>query len=285
MDNKVSENMKNHIKDNCRLTVELVPPGCHQQNAAEVAIRNFKAHFLSILAGVAKDFLPSLWDQLLPQTEITLNLLCQSNTMPTVSPYAHLNGPFDYNKLPLAPMGCEVQVHKKSDSHGTWAYHSVDGWYLSTLPEHYHMHVCHIKSTKSDQLSDTVHFKHKHITNPALTHDDKIMKAVAELSKILKQKPSIIAKHDHEIRNLQQLMDTTGANGAIPTLPRVSEMRTALPRVQQAATLPRVPTDAQGHLNESPATTTPIDARRRLHEPPAMTMPTTHTVHTNAHQQ
>ncbi len=30
MDNKVSENMKNHIKDICRLTVELVPPGCHQ---------------------------------------------------------------------------------------------------------------------------------------------------------------------------------------------------------------------------------------------------------------
>jgi hypothetical protein len=29
MDSKVSENMKNHIKDNCRLTVELIPPGCH----------------------------------------------------------------------------------------------------------------------------------------------------------------------------------------------------------------------------------------------------------------
>ncbi len=29
MDNKVSENMKNHIKDNCRLTVELIQPGCH----------------------------------------------------------------------------------------------------------------------------------------------------------------------------------------------------------------------------------------------------------------
>jgi hypothetical protein len=57
-------------------------------------------------------------------------------------------------------------------------------------------------------LSDTVHFKHKHITNPALTHDDKIMKAVAELSKISQKKPPIIAKHEHEIRNLQQLMDT-----------------------------------------------------------------------------
>ncbi len=29
MDNEVSENMKNHIKDKSRLTVELVPPGCH----------------------------------------------------------------------------------------------------------------------------------------------------------------------------------------------------------------------------------------------------------------
>jgi hypothetical protein len=62
MDNKVSVNMKTHIKDNCRLTVELVSPGCHQQNGAEVAIRNFKTHFLSVLAGVAKDFPPSLWD-------------------------------------------------------------------------------------------------------------------------------------------------------------------------------------------------------------------------------
>jgi hypothetical protein len=77
-------------------------------------------------------------------------------------------------------------------------------------------------------------------------------------------------------------MDTNSANGAIPTLPRVSEMRTALPRVQQAATLPRVPTDAQGHLNKSPAMTTPIDARRCLHEPTATTKPTTHMVHTNS---
>ena len=124
MDNKVSETMKSHIWDNCRL--ELVPPGCHRRNAAEVGIRNFKNNFLSILAGVADGFPPSLWDRLLPQTEITLNLLRQSNTTPTYA-YAHLNGPFYYNKMPLASMGCEVQVHKKSNSQGTWAFHSVDG--------------------------------------------------------------------------------------------------------------------------------------------------------------
>ena len=95
--------------------MELVPPGCHRQSAAEVAIHNFKSHFLSVLAGVADDFPQNLWDRLLPQTEITLNLIWQSNAMPTISAYAHLSGPFDYNKMPLAPMGCEAQIHKKTD--------------------------------------------------------------------------------------------------------------------------------------------------------------------------
>ena len=47
------------------MEMELVPPGCHRKNAAEVTIRNFKAHFLSVLAGTADDFQPSLLDCLL----------------------------------------------------------------------------------------------------------------------------------------------------------------------------------------------------------------------------
>ena len=53
LDNKISESMKDMIRDEFKMQVELVPPGCHRQNAAEVAIRNFKSHFLSILAGTA----------------------------------------------------------------------------------------------------------------------------------------------------------------------------------------------------------------------------------------
>eukprot|EP00804_Cyclotella_cryptica_P014189 CCRYP_005610-RA/>CCRYP_005610-RA protein AED:0.40 eAED:0.40 QI:0/0/0/1/0/0/3/0/300 len=62
-----------------------IATGCHRRNAAEVAIHNFKSHFLSILAGVADDFPMKLWDKLLPQAEITINLLRQSNATPTVS--------------------------------------------------------------------------------------------------------------------------------------------------------------------------------------------------------
>ena len=156
LDNEVSNKLKDIIRNECKLELELVPPGCHRRNAAEVAIRNFKAHFLSVLAGVAEDFPIQLWDRLLPQTEITLNLLRQSNATPSVSAYAHLCGPFDYNKMPVAPMGCNVQVHEKTDKRGTWAFHSVDGWYLATSPEHYRTYKCHIKSTKSDHFSNTV---------------------------------------------------------------------------------------------------------------------------------
>ena len=84
---------------------------------------------------------PYLWDQLLPQAEVTVNLLQQSNATPNVSAYAYLSGTFNYNKMPLDPMGYEVQVHKKTDKRDTWAYHSVDGWYLDTSPEHYRTHL------------------------------------------------------------------------------------------------------------------------------------------------
>ena len=84
--------MKELIRSQYHMQLELVPPGCHRRNAAEVAIRNFKAHFLSILAGAADDFPMHLWDRLLPQAEITVNLLRQSNATPTVSAYAHMSG-------------------------------------------------------------------------------------------------------------------------------------------------------------------------------------------------
>ncbi len=48
LDNEVSENMKNRIRDMCKLDMKLVPPDCHRRNAAKVAIHHFKAHFLSV---------------------------------------------------------------------------------------------------------------------------------------------------------------------------------------------------------------------------------------------
>ena len=71
LDNEVSDSMKELIRDEYKMQLELVPPSCHRRNAAEVAIRNFKCHFLSILAGVADDFPLYLWDRLLHSNQIS----------------------------------------------------------------------------------------------------------------------------------------------------------------------------------------------------------------------
>ena len=205
LDNEISQAMKDYVQDKYKMTVELVPPGCHRRNAAEVAIRNFKAHFLSILAGTADDFPLQLWDKLLPQAEITVNLLRQSNATPTISAYAHMNGPFDYNKMPLAPLGCNVQVHEKADKRGTWAFHSVDGWYVQTSPEHYRTHKCHIKSTNSDRFSDTVQFQHKRITNPTVSPRDKLMNVIAACQQALHN--STNDKFNNEISMLHAILN------------------------------------------------------------------------------
>ena len=65
----------------------------HRRNVAKKMIQNFKAHFLSILTGVSSTFPNFLWEKLLPQTELTLNLLRQSDIAPAISAWEHFNGP------------------------------------------------------------------------------------------------------------------------------------------------------------------------------------------------
>ena len=75
LDNETSAEYKQDITEKWKANYQLVPPNKHRSNATERSILTFKAHFLSILADVAPDFPRNLWDFLLPQTELTLNLL------------------------------------------------------------------------------------------------------------------------------------------------------------------------------------------------------------------
>ncbi len=74
----------------------------------------------------------NLWDWLIPQAVMTLNLLRQSHKNPSISAYQHVNGTFDYNKTPLAPLGCAVEMHESANRQKTWDPRSLSGWYLGT---------------------------------------------------------------------------------------------------------------------------------------------------------
>ncbi len=103
MDNEVSELLRYTIQDKCKL--ELVTKGFHQQNVAEVAIKTFKEHFIAILAGLPDSFPVQLWCDLLPQEELTLDVLWPSCAGQEVSAHAYLFRPGDIGRLPLALIG------------------------------------------------------------------------------------------------------------------------------------------------------------------------------------
>jgi len=154
MDNEVSEALWEVIEKDCKL--KLVPPGCHRRNVAEGAIKTFKAHFIAILAGLPQSFPIILWCELLPQAELTLNILRPSHARPTVSAHNYLFGQFDFNKNPLAPIGSEMQCHVKPGDRGTWAEHTEDGWFLGSVMPHYRAFLCYVNSTKARRVYDTV---------------------------------------------------------------------------------------------------------------------------------
>jgi hypothetical protein len=104
LDNEASTALKNFFTIN-DIAYQLVPPHWHQRNAAERAIRNFKEHFVAGLSSVYPSFPMHLWDRLLPQAEITLNLLRTSRLHPQLSAAAHYHGLVDYNKTAFDPPG------------------------------------------------------------------------------------------------------------------------------------------------------------------------------------
>jgi hypothetical protein len=77
LDNEISQELKEYMLDE-DIAFQLTPVGHHRRNLAERAIQTFKEHFIAGLCSTHPDFPLVLWDKLLPQCILTLNLLRQS---------------------------------------------------------------------------------------------------------------------------------------------------------------------------------------------------------------
>jgi hypothetical protein len=109
----------------------------HRRNAAERAIQTVKEHFVAGLSSVDPTFPLHVWDILLPQAEITLNLLQTSRLHPQLSAAAHFHGLVDYNKTSFAPPGCKIIAQEKPAKRRTWAPHGQPGYFLVPAMYHY----------------------------------------------------------------------------------------------------------------------------------------------------
>jgi hypothetical protein len=106
LDNEASKLLKTYLHQQ-DITFQLVPPYSHRRNSAERTIRSFKDHLIAGLCTTDKSFPMHLWDRLLPQAVITLNMLRTSRINPKLSAATHIFGQYDFNRAPdLAPEKC-----------------------------------------------------------------------------------------------------------------------------------------------------------------------------------
>jgi len=208
LDNEASTEYKRQITEEWGARFQLVPPNIHRSNAAERAIRTFKAHFLSILAGVAPDYPRNLWDLLLPQAELTLNLLRQATFKPTQSAWEAFHGAFNYASTPVGPLGCSVISHRKPGNRHSWDFRGHAAWNVGVSLEHYRCQRIVAKDTKSSSISDTLEFRHHHLTLPALTSEDRIAHGLDKLTCALRDAPAIVC--DNNLAAIEALKNALG---------------------------------------------------------------------------
>jgi hypothetical protein len=176
-DSGISSNSFGHSY--CKL--QLVEPHNHRVNAAEQAIQTFMDAFIVALATMDSNFPLQLWDQLTPQIQDTLNLLRASRINPTKLAYEILNGPYDWNWYPLAPLGCKAIVYEDGNTCGSWASQGVDVWYLGPSKDHYRCDLYYIIETQAYHVSGLTELFPQHCQLPNMTPHQHLRALTEEL--------------------------------------------------------------------------------------------------------
>jgi hypothetical protein len=176
LDNEASRAFLQAITNNgCKY--QLVPPHVHRRNCAERAIQMFKDHFLTMLAGTAPTFPRDWWDLLLPQAELTLNLL-RPSPEPTMSAWQHLFGPYNFDAMPMGPAGCRVLIHTKAAIRRSWENRCHDGYYIGPSLVHYRCYRVLNTHSGAVTITDALKFRHHYLPTPELSAADKLLHAV-----------------------------------------------------------------------------------------------------------
>jgi hypothetical protein len=183
-----------------------------------------------------------LWDRLLPQAVITLNMLRTSIINPKLSAATHIYGQYDFNRAPMAPPGTRIIAHETPNRRRTWAPHGQDGWYIGPALEHYRCYTVYVTKTR-----ETVDFFPEKFTSPLPSAQDLATQATAELTHaLLHPQPAgpFCKVGDEQTIALKRLADIfEGATRqkskvVIPSTNRVENV--APPMVQNTVSPPRV---------------------------------------------
>ena len=195
LDNEFIAYFKITIVEYWCATYQLVPPNIHRINIAKRFIITFKAHFLSVLAVLDPNFPKFVWYNMLVQTEITFNLLCQDTLNPSILAWGYFNSAVDYTATPLGPIGCKIIIHDTSNKRKPWYQRGRELFSVGTALHNSRCIQAINSKTKSLLITDTEEYLHAYRTQPHVTAEDRMTHAIHFLSEALKYVPNSICDY------------------------------------------------------------------------------------------
>ena len=132
-------------------------------------------------------------------------MLRASRVNPQLSANDSINDTFDFNKTPLAPVGCKIVAHEKPNKRKTFDPAGIQGWYVGPALEHHRCYTCYIPKSKGFRNYDTVDFfPHVKRLTPE-TIQQQINRKLGELLDLCKHTPSKLSKPND--RSLEIIQD------------------------------------------------------------------------------
>ena len=172
---------------------------------------------------------------------MTLNLLRPARCNSRLSAYAYLSGEHNYNKVPLAPPGTKVIMHRTPSHRKTWDFQGQLDWYVGPAPEHSRCYRCYIPSTGKEVITDTVKFLLAKVPFPHESFRERFLRIFNKLTKLLHHSSNeplnSVLRRSYDIEKALKFIAEVVGNNLVPGANQKSAISTSPKNIAQ---IPRV---------------------------------------------
>jgi hypothetical protein len=163
-----------------------------------------------------------------------------------------MNGPYNWNRHPLAPLGCKAVVYEDEDTRESWASRGVDGWYLGPSKDHYRGDLYFIPETRVYGISGSTELFPQHCQIPCLTMQQHFWALTEELAKAVEEANATPAGKQL-IKALQGKIKQALNPQIVQDEQRVREHEQRVERENQQRVIDNTPILTIPHITDAPA--------------------------------
>jgi len=256
LDNECSKCIQNFLEKK-GTTRHHVAPHSHRVNAAEPAVKTAKYHLIAALATLDWGCPVQLWSKMLKQVQDTLNMFRTSRNNTSKTAYQELEGNFDWNATPMAPLGTKGSVFIHPDNRNTFAPHCDEGFTVGRAPHHYRLLEFYIPATRGYRLSGTYRLYPQHCRMPVISEEDRTVSAATELLEKMKKEIPPAAKEKKQWLKIIKKLQATLSHG---------EPRVAMRGESRVATQGQARVDGDSTTSSSPTCPRTLRTTPRTHQ-------------------